>query len=88
MPPAGFLCQKIETVLRGFYFCSNFNCETKIEFSSACGAGKLNFGFLKASRRVAFKKPIFKMRIAAIFGIANNSLQCYVATYQRKKLCT
>jgi hypothetical protein len=42
----------------------NSNYETKIEFFSAAGAEKLDFGFLKASRRLAFKKPIFKMRIA------------------------
>jgi hypothetical protein len=38
--------------------------ETNFGLSSACGARKPKIGFLKASRRLAFKKPIFKMRTA------------------------
>jgi hypothetical protein len=44
---------------------SAFYCyETNFGLSSACGARKPKIGFLKASRRLAFKKPIFKMRTA------------------------
>jgi hypothetical protein len=44
---------------------SNSHYETNFGFSSAAGAGKPKIGFLKASLWLAFKKPIFKMRIAA-----------------------
>jgi hypothetical protein len=40
-------------------------CETDFVVSSAKGAGNDKIGFLKASLRLAFKKPIFIMRIAA-----------------------
>jgi hypothetical protein len=43
---------------------SNSHYETNFVFSSAYSAGKHKIGFLKASLRLAFKKPIFKMRIA------------------------
>jgi hypothetical protein len=43
---------------------SNSRCETDFGVSSAYGAGNTKIGFLKASRRLAFKKLIFIMRIA------------------------
>jgi hypothetical protein len=38
--------------------------ETDFSISSAFGAGNTKIGFLKAIQRLAFKKPIFIMRIA------------------------
>jgi hypothetical protein len=43
---------------------SNSHYETDFGVSSAVGAGNTKIGFLKASLRLAFKKPIFIMRIA------------------------
>jgi len=44
---------------------SNSHYETDFGVSSACGTGNTKIGFLKAYQRLAFKKPIFIMRIAA-----------------------
>jgi len=45
---------------------SNSHFETNFECCSAVGAATLKIGFLKGSRRLPFKKPIFIMRIAAV----------------------
>ena len=45
---------------------SNSHYETDFGVSSACGAGNTKIGFLKANQRLAFKKPIFIMRIAGL----------------------
>ncbi len=48
-------------------FSSNSHYETDFGVSSAFGAGNTKIGFLKASRWLAFKKPIFIIRIAGFF---------------------
>jgi hypothetical protein len=45
-------------------YVSNSLDETNFGVSSTEGAGNTKIGFLKASHRLAFKKPIFIMRIA------------------------
>jgi hypothetical protein len=45
-------------------YVSNSLAETNFGVSSAEGAGNTKIGFLKASLWLAFKKPIFIMRIA------------------------
>jgi len=47
---------------------SNSRYETDFGVFSACGAENTKIGFLKANQRLAFKKPIFIMRIAVITG--------------------
>jgi hypothetical protein len=46
---------------------SNSHYETDFGVSSAFGAGNTKIGFLKVRQRGTFKKPIFIMRIAAVF---------------------
>jgi hypothetical protein len=45
-------------------YSHNSHYETNFGFSSTAGAGKSKIGFLKASLRLAFKKPILIMGIA------------------------
>jgi len=45
---------------------SNSHFETNFECCSAYGAATPKIGFLKGSRRLPFKKPIFIMGIAGI----------------------
>jgi hypothetical protein len=47
---------------------SNSYYETDFVVSSAKGAENNKIGFLKARLRRAFKKPIFIMRIAVVYG--------------------
>jgi hypothetical protein len=71
-----------------FSFCSNSRYETDFGVSSAFGAGNTKIGFLKVRRWRTFKKPIFIMRIAALFGlILTNSLnQSYNSEFGIPKL--
>jgi hypothetical protein len=67
---------------------SNSHCETDFGVSSAYGAGNTKIGFLKASHRLAFKKPICIMRIAGIWhkkdkaALADDKMSAYTFLFQ------
>jgi hypothetical protein len=69
-----YLISKISKALLRANKLSNSHYETNFGVSSACGAGNPKIGFLKASHRMAFKKPILIMRIAEI----NPALKCWL----------
>jgi hypothetical protein len=59
-----FQFRQVLSHFRELVLTSNSHYETDFGVSSAYGAGNTKIGFLKASLRLAFKKPIFIMRIA------------------------
>jgi len=65
-------CELKNKTLQGFEGtkCCNSHYETDFGVSIACGDGNTKIDFLKANLWLAFKKPIFIMRISAQNGVA------------------